>query len=520
MSPNLFSLIYSFLSLMELVLSSFPVLVTFLLFVFMVLKIGKKFKGSERSLNLPPGPWKLPIIGNLPQLVSPLPHRQLRNLANKYGPLMYLQIGELPTVVVSSPEFAKEVMTTHDIIFASRVQTLAAKVITYNSSGMAFAPYGDQWRQLRKLCVMEVLSAKKVQSFRSIREQEVSNLIAWIASKSGSVINLTDKLYSLMCDITSKAAFGNKCEDREIFISIMKEVIELIAGANVVDLFPSIKFLDSITGIKSRLQKMHQQADKIFSKIIVEHKQRKETLRTGKNEDLVDVLLNIQEDGNLECPITTDNIKALIFEIFGAGSETSAATLDWALSEMMKNPRVMKKAQDEVREVFNRKGKIDETSIDELQFLKLVIKETLRLHSPLALLFPRECRERCKINGFDIPAKAKVIVNAWAMARDPKYWSEAESFIPERFLDCSIDFKGLNFEYIPFGAGRRICPGMTFANASIELPLAMLLYHFDWKLPSGMKHEDLDMTETFGLTVKRRNDLCIIPIPYHPSPVA
>ncbi|KAJ4724621.1 Cytochrome P450 [Melia azedarach] len=505
---------------MELVLSSFPMLVTFLLLVFMVLKLGKKFKGSERSLNLPPGPWKLPIIGNLHQLVGSLPHHQLRNLANMYGPLMYLQIGEIPTIVVSSAESAKEVLKTHDIIFCSRVQTLTGKVITYNSSGMAFVPYGDQWRQLRKLCVMEVLSAKKVQSFRSTREQEVSNLISWIASKSGSVINLTEKLFSLSYDITSKAAFGNKCTDREIFISIMEEVMQLLVGANVADLFPSTRFLQSITGIKSRLQKIHKQADKIISSIIDEHKKHKERLQTGKDEDIVDVLLSVQERADIEFPITTDNIKAIITEVFGAGSETTATTLDWALCEMMKNPRVLKRAQDEVREVFNKKGKVDETGIAEMQFLKLVIKETMRLHTPAPLLFPRECRESCKIDGFDIPAKATVIVNAWAIARDPKYWSEPESFMPERFLDCSIDFKGLDFEYIPFGSGRRICPGIPFAIANIELLLAMLLYHFDWKLPSGMKHEDLEMTEVFGAIVRRKYDLRIIPIPYCPSLVA
>lgn len=207
-------------------------------------------------------------------------------------------------------------------------------------------------------------------------------------------------------------------------------------------------------------------------------------------------------------------------EIFIGGIESSSTTIDWALCEMMKNPRVLKKAQDEIREVFNRKGKIDETGIEEMQFLKLVIKETLRLHPPAPLLFPKECRETCKINGFDIPTKAKVIINAWAIGRDPKYWNDPESFIPERFLDSSIDFQGNNFEYIPFGSGRRICPGISFGNAIMELSLAMLLYHFNWKLPNGLKYEDLDMTETFAVTVKRKYELFLVPTLYHPSPVA
>ena len=186
----------------------------------------------------------------------------------------------------------------------------------------------------------------------------------------------------------------------------------------------------------------------------------------------------------------------------------------------MKYPKIMKKAQDEVREVFNRRGKVDEAGLEEMKYLKLAIKETLRIHPSAPMLFPRECAETCNINGYDIPAKAQVLVNVWAMTRDSKYWTEPESFMPERFLDSPIDFKGSNFEFLPFGAGRRMCPGMTYANANIELPLAMFLYHFDWKLPNGMKNEDLDMTEGFGVTVKRKQNLCLIPTPYNPPAVA
>lgn len=184
------------------------------------------------------------------------------------------------------------------------------------------------------------------------------------------------------------------------------------------------------------------------------------------------------------------------------------------MAELVKNPRVMKKVQNEVREVFKRRGSIDETAISEMTYLKSVVKETLRLHPSGPLLIPRESREKCEIDGYEIPAKTRVIVNAWAIARDPKYWTEPDSFIPERFLDGSINYKGANFENIPFGAGRRMCPGMLFGLINIEFPLAMLLYHFDWKLPSGMKHEDLDMTELFGIAVGRRDNLHLIPIAY------
>lgn len=199
-------------------------------------------------------------------------------------------------------------------------------------------------------------------------------------------------------------------------------------------------------------------------------------------------------------------------DILSAGIETSSTTMNWAMSELMKNPEIMQKAQEEVREVFDRTGQVDEIGINEMKFLKLVIKETLRLHPPLPLLVPRECRENCKIKGYEIPVGTQVIVNGYAIGRDPNHWSQPNSFIPARFADSNIDYKGNDFEFIPFGAGRRICPGISFGIANVELLLVMLLYHFDWKLPNGMKHGDLDMTEAFAMSVRRKDDLCIIPI--------
>ncbi|PON82278.1 Cytochrome P450, E-class, group I, partial [Trema orientale] len=185
----------------------------------------------------------------------------------------------------------------------------------------------------------------------------------------------------------------------------------------------------------------------------------------------------------------------------------------------IRNPRIMKKAQDEVREVFSRKGSVDETGLSEMKYLKSVVKETFRLHPSFPLLLPRECLEKCEINGYEIPVKTRIIVNAWALGRDPRYWVEPESFIPERFLDSSTDFKGNHFEFVPFGAGKRLCAGLSFGLINVELPLAFLLYHFDWKLPIGMKPEDLDMTESFGATLKRKDVLHLIPFAYDLSPI-
>jgi cytochrome P450 len=443
---------------------------------------------------------------------------------------MHLKLGEVSTVVVSSPEIAKEVMKTHDISFASRPQIMATRIMSYNSTNLAFAPYGEYWRQLRKICLQELLSTSHVQSYQPIREEETSNLIKWIALKaaSGSAINLTEKVFSTTYNITSRAAFGKKCKQQDKFILALQEALEVSGGFDIADVFPSVSFLHLISGTRTKLERLHQEVDRIMDIIINEHKEDKarqeSSLSNGGGdedkieEDLVHGLLKFHDRGDHNFSLTTDNIKAVILDIFGAGSETSSTTVDWAMSEMIKNPRVMKKAQDEVREVFNRRGSIDEIGLNEMEYLKLVIKEILRLHTPAPLLLPRECRESCEINGYGIPLKTKVLVNAWAIGRDSRYWSEPESFNPERFIDSSVDFKGTNFEYIPFGAGRRICPGMSFGLINVELPLALLLYHFDWKLPNGMKHEDLDMTESFSITVRRKCHLHVIPIAYHPSP--
>lgn len=201
--------------------------------------------------------------------------------------------------------------------------------------------------------------------------------------------------------------------------------------------------------------------------------------------------------------------------MFLGGNDTTSTTMEWAMSELMGHLRTMKKVQEEIRRVVGDKSRIDETDINKMNFLKCVIKETLRLHPPLPLLIPRRTLSHEKLGGYDIPPKTMVFVNAWAIQRDPQVWERAEEFMPERFEEREIDFKGQDFEYIPFGSGRRICPGMAFGLASIDCELANLLYWFDWKLPEGEEHDELDMGETFGLVVKKTRPLYLQPKPYN-----
>jgi cytochrome P450 len=211
-------------------------------------------------------------------------------------------------------------------------------------------------------------------------------------------------------------------------------------------------------------------------------------------------------------------------DIFGAGSETSATTLDWAMAELVRNPKAMARATAEVRGAFAARGAVAESALGELRYMHLVIRETLRLHPPVPLLLPRECREPCRVLGHDVPAGATVLVNVWALGRDERYWpgGDPEEFRPERFEDggeaVGVEFKGADFELLPFGAGRRMCPGMAFGLANVELALASLLLHFDWEAPGIADPTELDMTEAFGITSKRQADLLLRPILRVPVP--
>ncbi|KAG7946068.1 hypothetical protein I3843_14G019800 [Carya illinoinensis] len=267
---------------------------------------------------------------------------------------------------------------------------------------------------------------------------------------------------------------------KSVEISLVREILLMSGGFDLPDLFPSLKFLGFLTGMKSTLEKMHRKTDRILEDIIKQKMERSTNSssagydESADHEDLVDVLLKLHEKGGLDFDITRDHIKAMTLDIVNAGSETSASTIEWAMSELVKNPRVMEKAQAEVRRVLEGRRNINETDIQQLDYLRAVVKETLRLHPPGALT-PRESREKCKISGYEIPSNTKVLINIWAMGRDPKYWIDANYFRPERFYDSSIDFKGTNFEYIPFGSCRRICPGISFALATVELALSHLL---------------------------------------------
>ncbi|KAB1228271.1 Cytochrome P450 71D8 [Morella rubra] len=480
---------------------SLPILIWLL---FLSILLWKKFKAKSQSHKLPPGPWQLPVLGNLHQMAfsNKLTYRILKDLADKYGPIMRLQLGEMPGVVISSPELAKDVLIRHDTAFAQRRNFRAVDMISYNSS-VVFAPYCDYWRQIRKVYVMELLSAKRVQSFRSIREEEVENLLETLSLSGGLPIDLSEKIFSLIHGINSRAAFGKKYKHQKELISLLKDFNILSGGFSLLDFFPSL--VGFLTGKTPAMLKICQKVDAILDDTLNDHLMERSASTSACTDHIVHVLLNLKEAGELEFNLTSKHVKAIILELFFVGSDTSATTIEWAMSELLKNPKAMEKAQAEVRQVFDGRNidDNDEKDIQKLDFLKTVVKETLRLYPPTPLT-TRKSGAKCEIGGYEITEDTTVYINIWGLARDPNYWVDANCFHPERFLGSSVDLKGNNFEFLAFGAGRRICPGITYALANIELTLCRLLYHFNWKLPNGIKPEELDMEVSPGLTYRKK----------------
>ncbi|KAM7273082.1 hypothetical protein ACFE04_027746 [Oxalis oulophora] len=495
-------------------------LITYLCLFFLFLLIVKWIFGENyrKGHNLPPGPPSLPIIGNLHQL-GELAHQSFFRFSKIYGPVIFLKLGRVPTVVVSSPDCAKQVLKTHDLECCSR--PLLADV--------AFTPYGDYWRQIRKFCVLELFGVKRVQSFRFVREEEVElmiNSISQHSSSSSIPIDLSQKMFSLMADITCRIAFGKhfRHEGGELyhdkFHKIVREAFAMLGSFSAADFFPYFGWMvDIITGLYKRREKTFHDSDSFYQRVIDDHLNVRKSSNEGhQNYDIIDLMLDFHKNRTESSTIqlTESHIKAVLMNIFLAGLETSTIMIVFAMTELARNPRVMKKVQDELRANVGKKDKVSESDIDKLSYLKLIIKETLRLHPPGPLLIPREAISKFKINGYTIYPGTRIYVNVWGIGRDPNIWENPEEFIPERFEDNPIDYKGQHFELLPFGGGRRGCPGLVMAMSIVELTLANLLYSFDWKLPDGMNEEDISIEEGPGLSVYKKEPLKLVPINYKP----
>ncbi|EOA20482.1 hypothetical protein CARUB_v10000794mg [Capsella rubella] len=492
-------------------MSLWYIIVAFVLFA-SILITAKNARKTKK--NLPPGPPRLPIIGNLHQLGS-RPQRSMFKLSEQYGPLMSLKFGNVSAVVASTPETVKEVLKTFDLECCSRPYMTYAARITYGLKDLAFSFYTKYWKEVRKMTVVELYTAKRVKSFQRIRQEEVASFVQFMKQSASleKAVNLNRKFVKLTGSVICKVGFGitlkgSKLEDA--YEEVVQKTLEVVGSFAAADHFPVIgKLIDRVTGLHSKCEKVFKLLDSFFEQSIEHHLEN-----PNIKDDIIELLLKMErgETGLGEFQLTRDHTKGILVNILVAGIDTSGQTLTWVMTHLIKNPRVLKKVQAEVREVIKNKDDIGEEDIERLEYLKMVIKETFRINPIVPLLIPREASKDLKIGGYDIPKKTWIYVNVWAIHRNPNVWKDPEAFIPERFMDCQIDYKGLDFELLPFGSGRRVCPGVVMSMALVHLTLINLLYRFDWKLPEGMEVEDVDLEESYGLVCPKKVPLELIPV--------
>ncbi|RDX91294.1 Cytochrome P450 84A1, partial [Mucuna pruriens] len=477
---------------------------------------------TRRRPPYPPGPKGLPLIGNM-LMMDQLTHRGLGALAKQYGGIFHLRMGFLHMVAISDPEAARQVLQVQDNIFSNRPATIAISYLTYDRADMAFAHYGPFWRQMRKLCVMKLFSRKRAESWQSVRD-EVDAAVRAVAASSGKPVNIGELVFNLTKNIIYRAAFGSRSQvGQDEFIGILQEFSKLFGAFNIADFVPCLGRVDP-QGLNSRLAKARAALDSFIDNIIDEHVHSKNDNNINKSDgetDMVDELMafysqeakfnNESEDLQNSIRLTKDNIKAIIMDVMFGGTETVASAIEWAMAELMRSPEDQKRVQRELADVVGLDRRVEESDFEKLTYLKCALKETLRLHPPIPLLL-HETAEDTTVGGYFVPKKARVMINAWAIGRDKNCWEEPESFKPVRFLKPGVpDFKGSNFEFIPFGSGRRSCPGMQLGLYALELAVAHLLHCFTWELPDGMKPSEMDMGDVFGLTAPRATRLIAVP---------
>ncbi|KAI5416587.1 hypothetical protein KIW84_041581 [Lathyrus oleraceus] len=476
---------------------------------------------SKPSLPLPPGPKPWPIVGNLPHM-GPVPHHALAALALKHGPLMHLRLGFVDVIVAASRPVAEQFLKVHDANFSSRPPNSGAKYMAYNYQDLVFAPYGPRWRLLRKISYVHMFSSKALDDFSHIRQEEVARLIRNLASSGSKAANLGQLLNVCTTNALARVMIGRRvfndgnsgCDPRaDEFKSMVVELMVLAGVFNVGDFVPALEWLD-LQGVQAKMKKLHKRFDEFLTSIIQDH----EVSKSEKHNDLLSKLLSLKEKVDEdEDKLNDTQIKALLLNMFAAGTDTSSSTTEWAIAELIRNPGLMVSIQKELDTVVGANRLVNEMDLAHLPYLEAVVKETFRLHPSTPLSLPRVANESCEIFNYHIPKGATLLVNVWAISRDPKEWSNPLEFKPERFLPggekFDVDIKGTDFEVIPFGAGRRICAGMSLGLRMVQLLTATLVHAFDWELENGLLPEKLNMDEAYGLTLQREKPLLVHPRP-------
>ncbi|XP_042496917.1 cytochrome P450 CYP82D47-like [Macadamia integrifolia] len=501
--------------------------------IFYHLWITKANKTKPTEAPEPPGAW--PIIGHLLQLTAPQPlFRTLAAIADKHGPAFTVRFGVHRTLVISNSELAKECFTINDRALASRPRCASSNHLSFDYAMLGLAPYGPYWREVRKWVVLELLSNRRLESLRHVRFAEIDNCVKdlygiWVRNNRNQIKVEMNRLFQdLTMNIVLKMVVGKRYfsvvhgdnnEEVQRIQSVMVDFFKYIGVSVASDVLP--KFLSWLDwdGQQRAMKKTAKAMDVLAESWLQDHRQKRVSGKTsdGDEQDFIDVMLStLEEDAQLYDHDRDSVVKSTVLNLILAATDTTSLTLSWLLSLLLNNKKVLTKAQEELDFHIGKDRNVEEKDIDNLVYLQAIIKETLRLYPAGPLLVPHEAQEDCSLSGFKVPKGTRVLVNVWKIHRDPHMWSKPLEFQPERFLTshADVDVRGKSFDLIPFGSGRRSCPGIMFALQTLNMMVARLLHGFNLQTPSDLP---VDMTEGISLTLPKEFPLEVLLSPRLPS---
>ncbi|KAH6810238.1 hypothetical protein C2S51_024000 [Perilla frutescens var. frutescens] len=483
---------------------------------------------TNKKRRLPRAGGALPIIGHLHLFAGKqLLHKTLAAMAEKHGPVFTVKLGSQENMVVSSWETAKECFTTLDKVFADRPIITATRLLAYNGAMFGFAPYGPYWRQLRKIATLELLSHRRIEMMSHLRASELRASLKQLYDSwaTGETVDMKQWFGDLALNMSVRMIGGKRCnesssEGRSRQKDLMRDFMYFFGVFILSDAIPSLAWLD-LQGHRRRMKRVAKELDDLVGEWLEEHKQRRKTKNKSSvdddehEEDFMDAMLTVMETEDLPQFEEDIIIKSTCLDMVVAGSDTTMVTLTWALSLLLNNPHTLKKAREEVDAHISKDRHVNDSDIKNLVYLEAVVKETMRLYPPGPIIGFRSAMEDCTLStGHHVPSGTQLMVNIWKIQRNEKLWEEPLEFRPERFLTSHKDLdmrSGHNFELIPFGSGRRSCPGSSLALQILHSTLASLLHCFEFARPNS--DTEIDMTESSGLT-----NLKATPLEVHITP--
>ncbi|CAH8364309.1 unnamed protein product [Eruca vesicaria subsp. sativa] len=482
-------------------------------FSYLLIKSLIRPKNKKRLPPMAAGAW--PIIGHLRAFDNGQPtHVTFSALSDVYGPVFMTKMGSVNTLIVNSQDIAKEIYTVHDKVL-NRPVPVASKLLGYNGSFLTFSNESSYWREMRKIAVSEILSTSVMDMLKHTRAREVDVAFRELYSKweqkgdsqKGVLVDMKQELHDLTTNISlmmiaGKRYFGANlnCETEEAMRckKLIRDFIDYMGTYLLSDLVPPLGWLE--WRIKRDMKKTASEIDEVLEAWVDEHKKKRKDSGEGFEKTFLDLLIEIFEQKTPGLADAHTTTKAICLNLVLSGSETAIVVLVWAVSLLVNNPHVLRKAQEELNRITGKDRVVEETDLKDLVYLQAVIKETLRLYPPITLVAYRDVTEALDIaNGkFHIPAGTQLLVNAWKIHRDPSLWSNSERFEPERFLtiNSEINVAGHSYKLFPFGLGRKACPAIPLGMRMVQYILARLLQSFDVVRPSS---QDVDMTGDSGL---------------------